>query len=117
MFLTLDRRLAGGRGAFFVQARAEELASLGCVEGDYILLEPVAVTEVADGSIVAASVEGRSAYYRFNRGKQTVFLHPLVGKTGPTALENPEGLILLGRITGIYRRMDHLPAAVTAVAH
>ena len=117
MFLTLDRRLAGDRGAFFVQARAEELASLGCVEGDYILLEPVAVTEVADGSIVAASVEGRSAYYRFNRGKQTVFLHPLVGKTGPTAVENHEGLILLGRITGIYRRMDHLPAAVTAVAH
>ncbi len=42
MFLTLDRRLAGEKGAFFVQARAEELAPSGCVEGDYILLEPPA---------------------------------------------------------------------------
>jgi repressor LexA len=117
MILTLDRRLAGDKGAFFVQARAEELASLGCAEGDYILLEPVAVGDVPEGAIVAAMVQGRPAYYRFNRSRQTVHLHPLVGKSGPTVVENPDGLVLLGRITGIYRRMDHLPAAVTAVAH
>ena len=117
MFLTLDRRLAGDRGAFFVQARAEELASLGCVEGDYVLLEPTGVGDVGDGAVVAAAVEGRPAYYRFNRNGQSVLLHPVVGQSGPTVVEDPEGLVLLGRITGIYRRMDHLPAAVTTVAH
>jgi repressor LexA len=117
MFLTLDRRLAGDKGAFFVQARAEELASLGCVEGDYILLEPAVLTDVTEGSIVAAKVEGRPAYYRLSRSRQTVLLHPLVGKGEPTVVEDPEVLVLLGRITGIYRRMDHLPASVTAVAH
>jgi repressor LexA len=117
MFLTLDRRLAGDKGAFFVQARAEELAPLGCFEGDYVLLEPAAVGEVSEGAVVAARVEGRPAYYRFNRNGRTVLLHPLVGKTGPTVVDDPEGLVLLGRVTGIYRRIDHLPASVTTVAH
>lgn len=117
MFFTLDRRLAGEKGAFFVQARAEELAPLGCLEGDYVLLEPTGVGDVAEGSFVAARVEGRPAYYRFNRNGHSVVLHPLVGKSAPTLVENPETLVLLGRITGIYRRMDHLPASVTAVAH
>jgi repressor LexA len=117
MFLTLDRRLAGDRGAFFVQARAEELAPLGCVEGDYVLLEPAAVGEVSEGAVIAASVEGRPAYYRFNRNGRSVLLQPLVGQGPPTVVENPDGLVLLGRITGIYRRIDHLPASVTSVAH
>jgi len=117
MFLTLDRRLAGDRGAFFVQARAEELALLGCVEGDYVLLEPTGVGDVIEGAIVAARIEERPAYYRFNRNGQSVLLHPLAGQAGPTVVEDPEGLVLLGRITGIYRRMDHLPASVTSVAH
>jgi SOS-response transcriptional repressor LexA len=117
MFLTLDRRLAGDKGAFFVQTRAEELAPLGCFEGDYVLLEPAAVGEVSEGAVVAARVEGRPAYYRFNRNGRTVLLHPLVGKTGPTVVDDPEGLVLLGRVTGIYRRIDHLPASVTTVAH
>jgi len=116
-FLTLDRRLAGDRGAFFVQARAEELAPLGCVDGDYVLMEPVAPGEVGEGAIVAAKVAERSAYYRFNRNGQTVVLSPLVGKANPTLVEEPEKLALLGKITGIFRRMDHLPASVTAVAH
>jgi SOS-response transcriptional repressor LexA len=117
MFLTMDRRLAGERGAFFVQARAEELAPLGCAEGDYVLLEPTGVGDVAEGAVVAASIEGRPAYYRFKRNGQSVVLHPIVGQSGPTLVEDPSGLVLLGRITGIYRRMDHLPAAVTSVAH
>ena len=117
MFLTLDRRLAGDRGAFFVQARAEELAPLGCAEGDYVLLEPTGVADVGDGAVVAAAVEGRPAYYRFNRNGHSILLHPVVGQSGPTVVEDPDGLVLLGRITGIYRRMDHLPAAVTTVAH
>jgi repressor LexA len=116
-FLTLDRRLAGDKGAFFVQARAEELTPLGCVDGDYVLLEPVSPGEVGEGAIVAAKVAEHSAYYRFNRNGHTVVLSPLVGKTEPTLVEEPEKLVLFGKITGIFRRMDHLPASVTAVAH
>ena len=116
-FFTLDRRLAGEKGAYFVQARAEELAPLGCVEGDYILVEPSTVSELADGAIVAAKVEGRAAYYRFSRNGRTIQLRPLAGRGAPTEVDDPASMVLLGRITGMYRRMDHLPAAVTAIAH
>ena len=115
--ITLDRRLAGDKGAFFVQARAEELAPLGCVEGDYVLLEPAGVGEVSEGAVVAANLGGRPAYFRFNRNGRSVLLQPLVGQGPPTVVEDPDGLVLLGRITGIYRWIDHLPASVTSVAH
>lgn len=116
-FLTMDRRLAGDKGAFFVQARAEELAAMGCVEGDYILLQPVDVNDLADGAIVAAKLENQAAYYRFSRNGQTVRFHPMAGRGDPTEVEDLTSVLLLGRITGMYRRMDHLPAAVTAIAH
>jgi repressor LexA len=116
-FLTLDRRLAGEKGAFFVQASAEELAPLGCIEGDYILLEPASLLDLTDGAIVAAKMQGPAAYYRFSRNDATVQLFPLTGKGSPTLVDDATALVLLGRITGMYRRMDHLPAAVTAIAH
>ncbi len=116
-FLTMDRRLAGDKGAFFVQARAEELAPLGCVEGDYILLEPASLVELKDGAIVAAKVDGPAEYYRFSRNGQAVQLHPIGGKELAVEVDDSTSMVLLGRVTGMYRRMDHLPAAVTAIAH
>jgi repressor LexA len=116
-FLTLDRRLAGDKGAYFVQARAEELAALGCIEGDYILLEPASLVDLTDGAIVAAMVDGPAGYFRFSRNGKVVQLHPLTGKGAVTDVDDSTSLVLLGRVTGMYRRMDHLPAAVTAIAH
>ncbi len=116
-FLTLDRRLAGDKGAFFVQARANELAALGCVEGDYVLLEPASAGDLSEGSVVAARIEGRPAYYRFSRNGKGALLHPLVGSGQATVVEDPGTLSILGRITGMYRRMDSLPASVTGIAH
>jgi repressor LexA len=116
-FLTLDRRLAGEKGAFFVQARSEELAALGCVEGDYILLQPASLVDLADGAIVAAKVEGQAGYYRFSRNGEAVRLHSIAGKGPATEMEDSSSMLLLGRVTGMYRRMDHLPASVTSIAH
>ncbi len=116
-FLTMDRRLAGERGAFFVQATAEELAPLGCVEGDYILLRPASVSELQDGAIVAAKLEGRAGYYRFARNSSAIRFHPIGGRAAATEVEDATSVVVLGKVTGMYRRMDHLPAAVTAIAH
>ncbi len=116
-FLTLDRTLAGENGSFFVKARAEELAALGLVEGDFVLLEPASALELPDGAIVAARVEGKPGFYRFRREGQSVALHPLSGKGDATAVEDAGALALLGRVRGMYRRMDSLPASATAFAH
>ena len=97
MFLTMDRRLAGDKGAFFVQAHAEELAPTR--------------------RRVGLAAEGRPSYYRFSRNGAGVLLRPLAGTSEPTVVQDTEQLTILGRITGMYRRMDHLPASVTGVAH
>jgi len=115
--LTLDRKLAGEKGAYFVQARAQELASLGCLEGDYILFQPASLADVPEGAIIAAKVEGKADYYRFSRNAGTVRLFHLAGKGSPVTVDNSTSMLLLGRVIGMYRRMDHLPAAVTAIAH
>ncbi|MFO8174010.1 MAG: transcriptional repressor LexA [Longimicrobiales bacterium] len=117
MFLTLDRRLAGNNGAFFVQAHGDELALLGCVEGDYVLLEPTRVGQLADGAVVAARIEGNPSYYLFTRNGSGAVLRPLAGSEDATVVDDAEELTILGRVTGMYRRMDHLPASVTGMAH
>ena len=116
-FLTMDRRLAGDKGAFFVQARAEELAPLGCMEGDYILLQPASIVDLKEGSIVAAKVDGPAEYYRYSRNGKTVLLQPIKGKSPPVEVDDSTPMVLLGKVTGMYRRMEHLPAAVTTIAH
>lgn len=116
-FLTLDRQLAGEKGAFFVQARSEDLAPLGCLEGDYLLLEPVGVEELADGALVAARVEDAPAYYRFARDGKRVELRPVGGAAEATRVEDPDGFILLGRVKGMYRRLDHEAVVAASVAH
>jgi repressor LexA len=116
-FLTLDRRLAGEKGAFFVEARAEDLAPLGCTEGDYILIEPVSVGELPDGVVVAARVEERPGYYRLARNGHGIQLHPLTGKGAPTDVQDPASLVIVGRVTGMYRRMGHVAAQAAALAH
>ena len=116
-FLTLDRRLAGEKGAFFVQAQAEELAPLGLVAGDYVLLEPVSVDDLREGAIVAVWVQGKAGYFRFSRNGASILLQPLLAK-GEASLEaTPESVRVLGRVTGMYRRMDHLPTSATAFTH
>ncbi|MDT8342568.1 MAG: hypothetical protein RQ751_13740, partial [Longimicrobiales bacterium] len=54
----LDRRLVGATGAFLVQAHGEEAAALGVEAGDYLLLEPSSLEELADGCVVAARPGG-----------------------------------------------------------
>ena len=117
-FLTLDRRWAGDKGAYCVQASSSgELAPLGCIEGDYILMEPASLMDLQDGAIVAAKMQGPAEYYRFSRNGPAVQLHPLAGKGSPTQVDDSTQLSVLGKVTGMYRRMDHLPAAVTSIAH
>ncbi len=116
-FISLDQRLAGGNGAFLVLARADEMASLGLVEGDYVLMEPASSAEVPEGAVVAARVDGKAGYYRFSRKGHSILLQSLGGKGDALAVDDPAALTLLGRVTGMFRRLDLLPPSATAFAH
>jgi len=117
MHLTVDRRLAGSKGSFFVRAHGEELASHGISEGDFLLVEPVSVGELVEGAVVVARLEGGPSFYQFSKNGKEVFLTPAGGDEPATAIEDPERLHLIGRVVALYRRFDGASILASATAH
>jgi len=117
-YLTVDRRLAGSERAFFVRARGDDVAMMGGADGDYLLLEPTAVSDVRDGSVIAARVGGGAAgYYRVRRAGSSLELQRLSGGT-PVHVEDPATLPILGRVVAFYRHLDESAATrALATAH
>ena len=117
MHLTMDRRLAGSKGSFFVRANAEKMASLDISEGDYLLVEPASVDDLDEGSVVVARLKGGPSFYQFSRNGGAVHLTPAEGDEPPTAIEEPEKLHLIGRVVALYRRFDDASILVSTTAH
>jgi repressor LexA len=116
--LTLDRRLAGGRGSFLVRARGDDLAALGVQEGDWVLIEPVELDQVTDGTVVAARPGGGAAgFHRVTRNGRGVYLQSLRGGGQPALVEDPASLDIVGRVGGIFRRMDYPGVTPSLTAH
>ena len=116
--LTVDRRLAGAKGSFFVRAGGAELAALGVAEGDWILLEPADVHEVPDGGVIAAQVGGAPAsFQRVSRNGRGIFVQGVKAGDTPLLLEEPASLRILGRVAGFVRRFDGPAATVSLTAH
>lgn len=114
MHLTLDRRLAGTKGAFFIRARGAELAAAGVEDGDFVLVEPVAATELSTGSTVVIRVGNAHEFCTVLRNGQGVALTAASG-TGKTV--DVGRATITGRVTGLFRRMDGLGASIHTTAH
>lgn len=104
--LSIDRRLAGDRGGFFVRAGSADLAVLGIQEGDYVLVQPASANEVEDGAVVVASVGNDSRFHRFSRNGAGVHLTSLKVGGETTSIQDEALLRLVGKVTAFYRRMD-----------
>ena len=117
MHLTLDRRLAGSKGSFFVRAQGQKLASLDISEGDYLLIEPVEIEELVEEAIVVARVDGGPSFYEFSKNGRAVNLTPAEGNGPARAIEDPEKLHLIGRVVALYRRFDDASILVSTTAH
>lgn len=118
LHLTLDRRLAGARGAFLVRARGEDLVALGVLDGDYVLIEPVEMDEVDDGAVVAARPGGGApGFHRVTRNGRGVYVQSLRGGATPELVEDPSTLGLVGRVGAIFRRMEQPGGSPSLTAH
>jgi len=118
-YLTLDRRLAGEKGAFFVRAANGDLAALGVSGGDYILLEPATSESLQSGSLIAARLgDGPStAFYRYGLDDSRPMLKPLRHDEAATVVEDPSSLQVIGRVTAVYRKLDGTASAISVTAH
>ena len=110
MYVSIDRALGGERGSFFVRAGTGDLAVLGVAPGDFVLVSPVELDEVEDGNVVVARVGGDSMYHRLSRNGTGLRLEALKPGGNTTIVEDAEALQLIGRVTGLYRRMDDASA-------
>ena len=93
------------------------MASLDISEGDYLLVEPVGVDDLDEGSVVVARVDGGPSFYQFSRNGRAVYLTPAGSDESPTAIEDPDRLHLIGRIVALYRRFDDASILVSPTAH
>jgi len=117
LHLSIDRRLACDKGAFFVRAGANELALLGVHEGDYVLVEPASLAELEDGAIVAARVRLASGFYRMTRNGGGLHLEPLRPGAESAVVEDLEGLEIVGKVAAFYRRFDESAGGLNLTHH
>lgn len=115
--LSIDKRLAGGNGVFFVRAGAGDLAVIGVEEGDYVLVEPVDVADLEDGFMVVARTGTGSWFHRTSGNGAGLKLESLRPGGEVTVVEDVSSLYLLGRVTAFYRRMDESAGAVNLTQH
>jgi len=115
--LTIDRRLAGADGSFFVRARGNEVALMGGHEGDYLLIEPAELHEIEDGGVVAARPGGGApGYFRVRRNGMGIELQGLAGGMA-TRVEAGSVLPVIGRVSAFYRQMGGPSVAHGLTAH
>lgn len=117
--LALDRQLVGRKGSFMVRSPGDRLAAAGIDDGDFLVIEPVAAEELADGEIVAATLDGASGYYRLRKTSRGTSLCPLEGGGAPAPPIEASGrrLAFLGRVSALYRRVGPLPFTAALTAH
>jgi repressor LexA len=109
----LDPKLAGAGETFFVEARGSS-DGIGVVDGDLVLVEPVAPAALAPGDVVATRVGTTVRARRCGTGPAGLVLEPDDEHDEPAPLrEHGEGAVL-GRVIGLFRRFA--PHAVPAVS-
>jgi repressor LexA len=110
MYVSIDRRLGGEDGSFFVRAQPGDLAVLGVAEGDYVLVTPTTLEGVENGSIVVAQVGSGAFFHRFLKNGKGVHLEALKPGGDTTVVEDGAAMRFIGRVTGLYRRLDDAAA-------
>lgn len=105
-FVSVDRQLGSEPGSFMVRAGAGDLAVLGVAEGDLVLISPTTIDAIEDGAVIVAHVGDDSSFHRVSVNGKGVALEALRPGGEATLIEDLDGLRIIGRVAGFYRRMD-----------
>jgi SOS-response transcriptional repressor LexA len=78
-------------------------------------VSPANVEDVEDGSIVVARVGSGTLFHRFTKNGKGLHLEALRPGGATTMVDDPAHLRLIGRVSGLYRRID--TAALNLTPH
>lgn len=112
-YLAMDRRMGGGRGAYFVRVRTAALSGLGVDAGDLLLVEPAGVKELRHGDLAVVRLNAQPELFRVRTAGGRMSLRSGAPDAEPVVVEAPDRLDVAGRVTALYRRLDDAPVATT----
>ncbi len=116
-YYSVDRRMAGAKGSYFVRVRGAGFAGLGLREGDFALVEPSIPDEVRDGDLaVIRRGEGPGLYRMARNGAGVTLEGPQLGD-GPVHIDDASTLNVTGRVVAVYRRLDDAAIPLSPTAH
>lgn len=104
--ISIDRRLGGRDGSFFLRAGTGDLALLGVEEGDLVLVSPVRAGDLEDGSVVLARTGSSALFHRVVLSGRQMTLEALAPGAEQVLVEDAADPPVLGRVAGFFRRVD-----------
>ena len=111
----LDRALVGSADAFFLQVEGDSMQAMGILDRDLVLVEPTEEADLVNGDVVAARVDGAATVKRYFANGGKVVLEPANPNYAPILVHEHNDIVILGRVTGMFRRLTraHTEAIVT----
>ncbi len=111
----LDRKLVGSSDAFMLEVKGDSMSGMGILPDDLVIVEPAEVDELENGEVVAARVDGDATVKRYFANAGQVVLEPANPDYAPIMVHEHTDFTVLGRVTGIYRRLTraHTEAIAT----
>ncbi len=101
---TLDRRLAGANGTFFVTIEDDSMTGVGIRDGDLLLCEPVSPDDLDGGDVVVARLGDETTVKRYWCRDSDIVLEPANVNYPPT-LVSPDEVEIVGRVISVLRRL------------
>lgn len=109
----IDRKLIGSNDAFFLKVDGDSMEGLGILDGDMVVIEPIGQADLGNGDVVAARVDGKATVKRYYSKEGEIVLEPANSNYAPMLVREYSDFTVLGRVTGLFRRLAEAGASVS----
>ncbi len=109
----MDPKLAGSPDTFILQVSGESMEGMGMLDGDLVMVDPVELSELDNGDIIAARLGGEATVKRYFSRDGKIVLEPANPDFAPMFVHEFDDFAVLGRVTGLFRKVT--PAQTKAI--
>ena len=113
----LDRKLVTTADSFMLEVMGDSMKDAGILNGDLVVVEPADEDDVRNGDVVAARVDGAGTVKRYFAQDGKVVLEPSNTAEAPILVNDHQDFAILGRVTGLFRRLERAETGSGSGAH
>ena len=104
-YLTMDRRFVPDERSFFLKVKGDSMIGRGIHDGDFVMVNPEAGSDVKDGSIIAARLGEEATIKTLTHDDGTVVLEPANPDDRAIVVKPTDDFAVLGVVCGVFRPM------------